>query len=290
VEIITVQEKALWRECVGESAGTFILVLLGVGAVHSAVLTGALSGAGQVAAVWGAAVALAIYATAAVSGAHINPAITLAFAAFRKFPARKVAPYVLAQLLGAFVAAAVLYAVYGGVLTQFEAAHSLSRGGPGSELSAMVYGEYFPNPATASGQPASSAGVALPAAMLAEGIGTAVLAFVVFAVSDRHNTGRPGGTLGALCIGLTVAIIIAVVAPLTQAGLNPARDFGPRVLAYLAGWGSVAIPGPRGGFFTVYILSPLLGGLAGGAAYEFLLHPALKRASEPDTKLERGES
>ena len=77
-----------------------------------------------------------------------------------------------------------------------------------------------------------------------------------------------------LFIGLTVSIIIAVVAPLTQAGLNPARDFGPRLFAYFAGWGSVAIPGPRGGFFTVYILSPFLGAVVGAGLYQFILRPA----------------
>jgi glycerol uptake facilitator-like aquaporin len=71
-------------------------------------------------------------------------------------------------------------------------------------------------------------------------------------------------------IGLGVAIVISIIAPLTQAGLNPARDFGPRLLAYLAGWGPVAIPGPRGGFFAVYIASPLVGSLVGAGAYELL--------------------
>jgi glycerol uptake facilitator protein len=72
---------------------------------------------------------------------------------------------------------------------------------------------------------------------------------------------------------VAVAAVICIVAPLTQAGLNPARDFGPRLFAWLAGWGEVAIPGPRGGFFTVYILAPLVGGCAGGGAYRLLLAP-----------------
>jgi glycerol uptake facilitator protein len=83
-----------------------------------------------------------------------------------------------------------------------------------------------------------------------------------------------------LFIGLTVSIIISIVAPLTQAGLNPARDFGPRLVSYLFGWGDIAIPGPRGGFFTVYILSPVLGAVFGAGVYQWLVrrhlpHPAL---------------
>ncbi len=281
------ESKSLWRECVGEAMGTFILVLFGVGAVHAAALTGAQSGLWQVAVVWGFAVALAIYAVGAISGAHINPAMTIAFAAFRKFPIRKVGPYVLSQLAGAFLAAALLYALYGGVLSRFEQAHGLVRGQAGSERSAMAYGEYFPNPAAQDPSPET---VSLAQAMLAEGMGTAMLAFFVFAVTDRHNPGRPNGTLFALFIGMSVAIIISIIAPLTQAGLNPARDFGPRLFSYLAGWGNIAIPGPRGGFFTVYILSPVLGALAGAAGYEFLLRSAMRTTATAEKSQEQGES
>jgi glycerol uptake facilitator protein len=273
------ERQPLWRGCLAEVIGTFILVLFGVGSVHTAVLTGAQSGLWQVAVAWGVAVALAIYAVGTVSGAHINPAMTIAFAAFRRFPLRKVGPYLASQLTGAFLGAAVLYALFSGLIGQFEAAHNLTRGAAGSELSAMVYAEYFPNPALAQSMPKMAEAVSLPGAMLAEGLGTAMLAFFVFAVTDRHNPGRPNGTLFAVFIGLAVAIIISIIAPLTQAGLNPARDFGPRLFSWFAGWGSVAIPGPRGGFFTVYILAPVLGGLAGGAVYQFLMHPALRSAA-----------
>jgi len=279
----------LWRECLGEATGTFILVLFGVGAVHAAVLTGAQSGVWQVAVVWGVGVALAIYAVGAVSGAHINPAITIAFAAFRGFAFRKVAPYVLSQLAGAFIAAAALYALYGGAISQFEASNNLVRGRPGSELSAMVYGEYFPNPDVVRSRLKTCDCLSPGCAMLAEALGTAMLAFFVFALTDRHNPGRPDGAFVALFIGLTVSVIISIIAPLTQAGLNPARDFGPRAFSYLAGWGRIAIPGPRGGFFSVYILSPILGALAGAAAYEFLLHSALKPAADEDGSNEQGD-
>lgn len=284
---MNMRKPALWQECIGELAGTFLLVLFGTGMVHAVALTDAQGGLWQVAIVWGLAIALAIYAVGAISGAHINPAMTVAFAVFRKFPAGKVVPYVFSQLAGAFLAAAMLYALYGGVIGQFEKSQGLVRGQAGSERSAMVYGEYFPNP---GGRDVSPESFTLPQAMLGEGIGTALLAFIVFAVTDRRNPGRPNGTFAALFIGLAVSLIISVLAPLTQAGLNPARDFGPRLFSCLAGWGSVAIPGPRGGFFTVYILSPLLGALAGAAGYEFLLHPAMKTMAAENRMEEQGES
>jgi glycerol uptake facilitator protein len=198
--------------------------------------------------------------------------MTVAFAAFRGFPARKVPGYVAAQLLGAFLGAVVLYLLYGNVIAAFEAKNAIVRGQPGSELSAMVYGEYFPNPALAKGSGWEPAAVSLFQAALAEGVGTALLAFFVFAVTDSRNSGGPGSKLAPAFIGLAVSIIISIVAPLTQAGLNPARDFAPRVFAWLAGWGSVAIPGPRGGFFTVYILAPVIGATVGAFVYQVLLH------------------
>ena len=267
------------RELAAEFLGTFILVFFGIGAVHTAVLVGAQVGLWQVAVVWGVGIALAIYATGAISGAHLNPAITLTFAAFRGFPLRKVGPYILSQLAGAFAAAALLYALYGASLARFESGHNLVRGQPGSELSAMVYGEYFPNPALSRSSSGVLGDVTPPMAMLAEGVGTAFLAFFVLAMTDARNPGRPTGTSSAFFIGLAVAVVISIIAPLTQAGLNPARDFGPRLFSYLAGWGAIAIPGPRGGFFTVYILAPVVGALVGSASYQLVLRPGMPMAS-----------
>ena len=263
------RRPSVWGECLSEYVGTFILVFFGVGSVNAAVLAGVTAGLWQVAAVWGAGVALAIYATGAISGAHINPAITIALAAWRGFPKAKVAPYLAAQLAGAFCGSLLLYGLFHGLLVHFEAGHHLIRGGPGSELSAMVFGEYFPNPAMFGASQDADQRVSLATAMLAEGIGSAFLACFVFALTEPRNplASRP---VAPLFIGLGLAIIISIIAPLTQAGLNPARDFGPRLASYLLGWGRVAIPGPRGGFFTVYVLSPILGAVLGSGLYQAL--------------------
>jgi glycerol uptake facilitator protein len=276
--------NTLARECAAEVVGTFILVFFGVGSVHVAVLTGALTGLWQVAVVWGLGISLAIYALGSVSGAHINPAMTAAFAAFRDFPLKKIPAYVLAQLTGAVAGAATLYGLFHGLILRFEQAHAIVRGQPGSELSAMMYGEYFPNPAIVGVNAGAFACVSQGQAMLAEALGTAFLAFFVFAMTHEHEGEKPAKVLFGLMIGLTVSIIICVVAPLTQAGLNPARDFGPRLFAWAAGWGSVAIPGPRGGFFTVYILSPILGGLAGAGVFQLLIRPRAAAAEQPQAR------
>jgi glycerol uptake facilitator protein len=275
--------RLLCGRCLAEFLGTYLLVLFGCGVVHSAVLTGANQGLWQIAVVWGVAIMLAIYLVGAISGAHINPAITLAFASRGRFSWRLVPPYVLAQLAGAFVAAATLFALFGPLLGAKEAEKHVTRGLPGSEVTAMCYGEYFPSPGPLAGSPGPysveaqqrlNALVSEPAAFLAEALGTLILAMVVFAVTDPQNSAAPRAGLAPLFIGLTVSALISFLAPLTQAGFNPARDFGPRLFAFFAGWGSIALPGPRGlGFLTVYVVAPLLGAVGGAQLYDLLLRP-----------------
>ncbi|HEX4145543.1 MAG TPA: MIP/aquaporin family protein [Pirellulales bacterium] len=268
----------------GEAFGTFLLVLLGCGAVHTAVLLEAQHGLWEVAIVWGVAIMLAIYTVDAISGAHINPAMTIAFAAWGRHPWRRVLPYVAAQLVGAILAAAVLYTLFSGFLAAKEFEKGVVRGEPGSIVTAMCYGEYFPNPgslATSDGPYDAQVHAALNsrfghnAAWLAEFLGTAVLAAVIFSLTDPRNSARPLANLAPVFIGLTVSALISVLAPLTQACFNPARDFGPRLFAYFAGWGPIAIPGLADlGWLTVYILAPILGAVAGGGFYHGLLRPA----------------
>src|SRR4051812_22353631 len=128
---------------VGEILGTFLMVLFGTGSVACAVLTGALQGLWQVAVVWGFGVTIAIYCSAALSGAHLNPAVSLTFALLRprSFPRTWLLPYCFAQLCGAILAGLVVLVTFGPFLTRFEAKEGLTRGAPGSERAAMIFGE-----------------------------------------------------------------------------------------------------------------------------------------------------
>jgi len=287
----------LIRRCFAEFLGTYLLVLFGCGVVHSAVLTGSQSGLWQVAVVWGLAIMLAIYITGAVSGAHINPAMTLAFATRGRFSWALVAPYILSQFVGAFVAAATLFALFSPFLAAREQEKHVVRGYPGSEITAMCYGEYFPSPGPLASSPGPYSEeahkqlnglVSERAAFFAEALGTLILALAVFALIDARNNGGPGSRLAPVFIGLAVAALISVIAPLTQACFNPARDFGPRLFAYFAGWGSIAIPGPTPtGFFTVYIVAPVVGAVIGAGAYDLLIRPALSTNVENTEPQER---
>lgn len=265
---------------IGEYFGTFVLVFFGVGSVQAAVATGAQAGLWQVAVVWAVGVSLGIYTAASLSGAHINPAITVMAAVYDKFPVRRVVPYWVAQVAGAATAAIVLYAMFAEAIIEFERANGLLRGGPASEYSAMMFGEYFPNPAVYGTAEDAWRVITPTSAFIAEMIGTAMLAFLVSTVTHERNSARPPSAMGAVIIGVGVAAIISVVAPLTQAGLNPARDFGPRLVAYFLGWGEIAIPGPRNGFFTVYILAPMCGAVIGGGIYRLIASRLPKVKSE----------
>ena len=279
-------QPSLVCRCCAELLGTFLLIFFGCGAVHAAVLTGSQSGLWQVAIVWGVVIMVAIYVFGGISGAHINPAMTVSFWLWRGFPAQWVLPYIFSQVLGAFVAAAALFVLYSPYLEAKEKSLQLVRGQPGTEMTAMCYGEYYPNPGPMMGDWTKKSPAEIlsehydrmteATAFLAEFLGTLILGLVVFGLTDDRNRAALPSYLAPVFIGLTVAILISVLAPLTQACFNPARDFGPRLFAYFAGWGEIAIPGPNGrGFWTVYILAPLAGGATGAGVYQLLVRPSL---------------
>jgi len=257
---------------VGEAVGTFLLVFFGCGSVATAVLTGAQVGIFQVAIVWGLGIATAIYVTGGLSGAHLNPAVTAAFGVWTDFPRRRVLGYWGAQFVGALAASAVLYVIYAGTLEAFESAHGIVRGAPGSEASAMIFGEFFPNP---GGRPLTAvARMAVPEwrAFFIEALGTGILMLVILAVTAEKNPARPRGHV-ALAVGLTVTILISLLGPLTQAGFNPARDLAPRLFSALAGWQAVPFTANGRGWFTVYVLAPVLGAVAAGGVHRRWLAP-----------------
>ena len=257
---------------VGELLGTFILVFFGCGAVASATLFAANTSPFQVAGIWGIGVTLAIYASRHLSCAHLNPAVSIAMAVAGRMVTKKLPLYLAAQFLGAFLAGGVLLLVFSDSILHFESFHHIIRGSAESVKTASLFGEYFPSPSA----PVAVGQITRAMAVLVEAVGTFLLVTIIFLLTEDCNVGRPSSDIAPFFIGLTVMGIIAVIAPLTQAGLNPARDFGPRLVAYLAGWGSIALPGPRGGFFTVYILGPILGGLSSALLFRGVINPLMK--------------
>ncbi len=266
----------------GEFIGTFFLTLVICSVVATAVLSGAQVGLWQVAIVCGLGVSISIYCTAHVCDAHLNPAITVAFAVvrYKAFSWKKIIPYIVFQILGGVLAGGVLYAFSNEIISLYEEKNGITRGENASVITAMIFGEYFPNPAIYNHSNLRNLQiVSVTRAFFVEAWTTFILAFVIFSLTDKNNTTagnhESGRVLVPLLIGLTVAVLISIYAPLTQVGMNPARDLGPRIVAACAGWGAVAIPGTRNGFW-VYVLGPVIGALLGGALNDFCVSKVLR--------------
>ena len=254
-------------ELIAEAVGVFIIVVFGdsVAAMYFLYDPSPYQNAyWGVCISWGLAVAIAIYATASVTGAHLNPAVTIAFAFFRDFSWKKVVPYWFAQVAGAMIAAVIVYVLFYPVIDHLLAQHDMLRSAD-TKIAQKTAGVFFTHP-----------GMSITAfhGFIDEIILTALLLFGIFAITEAHNDMAPMANTGALMIGLLVALIGASMGYLEAWAINPARDFGPRVFAYSAGWGSAAFPSPKN-FWWAPVAGPLVGGVVGGAAYQFLIRPFL---------------
>ncbi|XBS69948.1 MIP/aquaporin family protein [Acerihabitans sp. KWT182] len=256
----------LTGQCIAEFLGTALLIFFGVGCVAALKLAGASFGQWEISIIWGLGVAMAVYLTAAVSGAHLNPAVSIALCFFGNFEGRKLLPYIISQMLGAFVGAAVVYFLYYSLFFDFEQANHMVRGSVQSLQLAGIFSTY-PN-----------AHIGVIQAFFVETVIAAILLCLILALTDDGN-GIPRGPLAPLLIGLLIAVIGASMGPLTGFALNPARDFGPKVFAFLAGWGNVAFTGGREiPYFLVPLIAPVVGGCLGAFGYRALIGPHLPSA------------
>ena len=165
------------KEFIGETLGTFLLVLFGCGSVAVSVLFGAYQGIVQIALVWGIGVTLAIYLTRHLSCAHLNPAVSIAMVIGKRMLARKLPVYLIAQFTGAILAGLVVYLLFGPSIAAYESLHRIIRGTPESVQTAKMFGEYYQNAG-------SLAVVSLPLAIGAETFGTFVLLLMIFALTE----------------------------------------------------------------------------------------------------------
>jgi glycerol uptake facilitator protein len=254
--------KGLLGELSAEFAGTLILILFGIGVVAQVVAGGALTdpkgGLGNhdsIAWAWGLGVTLGVYMAARLSGAHLNPAVTVTLAVFKGFAWRKVLPYCVAQFLGAFAAALIVRWNYTEVLARADPAHGIK--------SQFIF-------STLPGNGSTAAGVHEWGAFRDQVIGTAILLMLILALTDVLNN-PPGANLTPWIIGLVVVAIGMAFGTDAGYAINPARDLGPRLASYLTGyhhawrdqWGNF--------YWWVPVAGPLVGGLAGGVLYKYLI-------------------
>ncbi|MEA9390226.1 MIP/aquaporin family protein [Acerihabitans sp. TG2] len=261
--------KSVTGPCIAEFLGTGLFMFFGTSVLCAAKVAGASFGLWEICVVWGLGIALAVYLTAGISGAHLNPAVTIALCMFANFNAKKVVPYILAQTAGAFFGAALTYLLYHNMFDIYEQAHQMVRGSQASLYLASIFSTY----------PAASISVGLAA--FVEIVITSILVGLIMALTDDGN-GVPKGPLAPLLIGILVAVIGAATAPLTGFAMNPARDFGPKLFTYLAGWGDMAMTGGRDiPYFIVPIVAPVIGGILGAAIYRYCIDHHLPRSIHP---------
>ena len=256
------KQHSLLGKCIAEFIGTALLIFFGVGCVAALVLAGASFGQWEISIMWGMGVAIAIYCPAGVSGAHINPAVTIALALFHGFGKEKVLPYIISQLLGAFCSAALIYALYSNLFADYEIAHGFLRSSEAALSTAGIFSTY-PHPS-----------LSMFGAFSVEFVITAVLMFVILALGDENN-GAPRGALNPILIGVLIAVIGGSLGPLTGFAMNPARDFGPKLFAYLAGWDFALTGAKEIPYFIVPILAPIFGACFGAWIYPKVISPYL---------------
>jgi glycerol uptake facilitator protein len=272
-------------ELMAEFLGTFVLIAFGDGVVAMAVA--ALPGSGRTSSPttifdaagdwllitwgWAMAVAFGVWVAGGVSGAHINPAVTLAFAVRRKFAWTKVLPYWVAQLAGAMAGASIVLMIYNSAINAFNLAAHTPRSS-GSALASYSIFATFPAPYFHG---------SIPGPFLDQIVGTAFLLMFVVAVIDARNT-AVGSNLAPLIIGFVVAAIGMSYGANAGYAINPARDFGPRLIAWAAGWGRVAMPGTYNvagvhfsNYFWIPIVGPLIGGVIGVLIYDLFIGDVL---------------
>jgi MIP family channel proteins len=252
--------RAPWREAAAEFLGTFLILVFGTASVAQKVLSDSAAGSPlSIHLSWGLAVTMGIFASAGVSGAHLNPAVTLALVAFRGFPWRKVPAYLLAQVAGAFAGAAVTFLTYREAFDHFDGG---VRQVVGEKATAGIFATY-PQPFLS----------AVPGGFVDQVVGTGLLLLVIFALGDRRNAGPSIG--GPVLVGALVVLIGMSFGFNAGYAINPARDLGPRLFTAMAGWGSEVFRA-GGTWWWVPIVAPCCGALLGGFVYDRLItghHP-----------------
>jgi glycerol uptake facilitator protein len=245
-------KNPLVGELIAEFLGTFVLLVLGDGVVAMEVLLHK-GGYVNITLGWGLAVTMGIFVAGRVSGAHLNPAVTVALAVFRDFPWRKVLPYCLVQVAGAFAGAALVCCNYWPALQQVD---------PGLTETAGIFTTFPAIPTAFWGY-----------GLLDQVVGTALLVGLIFAITDPRNQPVSPG-LQPILVGLVVVAIGISWGGMHGYAINPARDFGPRLFTLVAGFENTGFGTPA---LWVPIVGPLSGGLLGAAIYDRLLRPFLGR-------------
>ncbi|KAI0234679.1 Aquaporin-2 [Lamellibrachia satsuma] len=256
------------RECLAECLGTFLLLAFGFGSCAQWILGG--KGFTPLTSVnfgWGFGVAFAVWVAGPVSGAHINPAVTVALAVIGKFPWRKLPHYLLGQYLGGFWASMVVFGVYYDALQHFDGGVRVTVG---------------PNATAGIFTTLPNVYLSTQSAMFDQLVGTGLLLIGILAMTDPRNTMRPSPGMLPLCIGLFIAGLTMAFSLNMGAPINPARDLPSRIFLALAGWGKEPLSLNNYNYFWIPVVGPHIGGILGAVVYELFIGIHLPDPDVPD--------
>ncbi|MCE1255075.1 MAG: aquaporin [Anaerolineae bacterium] len=271
------QEENWLGKYIGEAIGTYLIVLFGCGVVFTAIMLGTIGDLASAGIGWGLAVTVAVYAGATLSGAHFNPSVTLALAIRGRFPWKHTLQYVVAQILGAFLATATLFAMYSGVFYDFVAKNGITIGQQGSQIAMAIFVPLTPHPGIIGMDAAAYAKMSLVQGAIGEFLATFILMLGILFLLENRSINCPVSWFFPVALGLIVLELVIIEAPVSMLSLNAARDLGPRIFAYLLGFGSMAFPGPRGDIW-VTTLVPVVGALAATYFYDWVMLPFFPKA------------
>lgn len=230
-------------EFLAEIIGSMFIALFGCGVVASVVIGN--NGAPiNIHIAWGLAVTFGIYASGKISGAHLNPAVTLALAVTGRFQWSKVWYYIVAQIIGFFIGAAIVFAVYYGKWIEVD---------PNFENTAGVFATFPAVPGFLYG-------------FIDQVVGTFILIFLILATGDANNT-PAGANLGPIIVGLIIVAIGMSFGFMHGYAINPARDLGPRLFAVLVGFKNNGLT-DGSNVWIVPIVGPIVGGIFGAIVYD----------------------
>ncbi|XP_023117619.1 aquaporin-10a [Amphiprion ocellaris] len=259
-------KSALVRECMAEFLGTFVLLLFGCAAAAQVKTSRETKGiflSCNIA--FPVGVMAAMYLTKGISGAHLNPSVTLSFCVLGRVPWRKLLPYSLSQILGAYVASGVVYLVYydaimdysGGVLTVY-----------GPNETATIFATY------------PSEYLTVGRSFLDQVVGTAMLMLCILGLDEKRNTPAPNDLIPAVVAVIILGISISMSAN-CGAAINPARDLGPRLFTLTAGWGTEVFT-CYNYWFWVPLVAPNVGAVLGSFIYLVFIQWQLPDPEPPE--------
>jgi glycerol uptake facilitator protein len=246
-----------------EALGSAIIAIFGTGVVAQVVTSkGALGGHDSISWSWGLGVTFGIFVAAKVTGAHLNPAVTIAVALFKGFPRARVLPYIAAQVVGWFLGALIIRLVYSGPIDAIDPGHTIA-----------TQGIFSTNP----GNAVNALHVSVGLAFFDQIVGTAVLLFLIFAITDPRGA-NPSPGLTAIAVGLVIVGIGFALGTDAGYAINPARDFGPRLMEWVTGYRGAWVDQNGYPYFWVPIVGPIVGGIVGGGLYQLTVHRTLPEA------------